>query len=295
MSRKPTEESEVVSIIIPTFNRVESLEKVMSSYLEQRNAKEIMLVDDGSTDATEFYAREMQKNHPKIRYVKNDANRGLPGSRNIGIGQASGKYILFGEDDLVFADDYCEQLLKCMDRHPEAGAVAGRLIYLRKGESPIQSLKRTRDNKGFLIGRHMLAPRFDVDIRDDTRMPYVHACALIKREVFDKVLFDEEYKVNALREESDFFIRVNKAGYEVYLCPSAACFHLPRAKSRGGVWSTGILKYQWWAIKNNNRFINKHYSFLKENPGLKGGKLKFIFLHALNRVRHLILYFLRRE
>ena len=280
-----------ISIIIPTYNRAEILKKVLPSYFTQKHLVEIIIVDDGSTDETEVLIKTFQKQHPNLKYVKHKNNKGLPSARNTGIKHAAGDYVLFGEDDVVFDPGYAEQLSKCLERHPKAGAAAGRIIYLKSDENQNDALKRTKNKKGPLIDKHMLAPKFDVDITEDTLMPYVHACALVKKDVFDKVLFDEEYKVNAAREETDFFINVNKAAYEVYLCPHTTCFHLPRTKSGGGSWETGIFKYQWRMIKNNYRFIKKHYVFLKKNPGLKNGKIKFMFLQIMNRIRHLFLYF----
>lgn len=90
-----------VSIIIPTFNRARTIKRAIESVLNQ-NYKyiEILVIDDGSTDNTEYIVKEI--NSSKIRYIKSNDNKGVSAARNTGIENAVGEYIVFLDSDDVY-------------------------------------------------------------------------------------------------------------------------------------------------------------------------------------------------
>ncbi len=96
---------EKVSIIIPAYNAEKYIERCLKSVLAQKyENKEIIVINDGSTDKTE---EKISKYINKIKYIKKK-NGGLSEARNVGIEKATGKYIMF-----IDADDYIEKdLLK---------------------------------------------------------------------------------------------------------------------------------------------------------------------------------------
>lgn len=111
-----------ISTIIPAYNAAPTLRAAIESVLEQANAPKLQLivVDDGSTDATEAIARS----YPEVEYFRQD-NRGAAAARNLGMQKCIGEYVCF-----LDADDYfhCEKLAKqfqLLDRSPELDAVFG--------------------------------------------------------------------------------------------------------------------------------------------------------------------------
>jgi glycosyltransferase involved in cell wall biosynthesis len=90
------EKSPIVSVVIPTYNRVSRLKRAIDSVCNQSFKHiEIILIDDGSTDETEIMVRE---NFPNISYIKTE-NRGVSAARNLGIKKSRGEYVAFLDSD----------------------------------------------------------------------------------------------------------------------------------------------------------------------------------------------------
>lgn len=93
-----------VSIIIPVYNSRKYLRKCLDSVCNQSlNDIEIIIIDDMSTDNSLDIVRSYEKNDSRIKLIAMDRNYGPGILRNIGINEASGKYIGF-----VDSDDYIE-------------------------------------------------------------------------------------------------------------------------------------------------------------------------------------------
>ncbi|MFR2741643.1 MAG: glycosyltransferase family 2 protein [Streptococcus agalactiae] len=94
---------EKISIIIPVYNVKKYLNDCIQSVINQTyNNLEIILIDDGSTDGSE-YCDEIAKDSRIFVYHK--TNGGLSEARNVGIKISTGKYITF-----IDSDDYIENL-----------------------------------------------------------------------------------------------------------------------------------------------------------------------------------------
>ena len=91
----------LVSAVVPTKNRQNSLRIVLRSVMEQTIRCEVICVDDGSTDAT---VAMLQQEFPTIRILRNQASLGPTAARNAGARAASGKYLLTLDDDCVLAN-----------------------------------------------------------------------------------------------------------------------------------------------------------------------------------------------
>tara|TARA_B100000795_G_scaffold36503_2_gene24032 strand:+ start:3773 stop:4735 length:963 start_codon:yes stop_codon:yes gene_type:complete len=96
---------ELVSIIIPVFNKASFLDETLTSVCGQTYASlEIILIDDASTDGSLSVLEKWKAKDSRIKLVLNAENLGGNKSRNIGISLATGKYtLLFDADDLLSA------------------------------------------------------------------------------------------------------------------------------------------------------------------------------------------------
>lgn len=128
MAGKPS-----VSTVIIFLNAADFIEEAIESVFAQTYADwELLLVDDGSTDASTDIARRYAARHPgRVSYLTHDGhqNRGMSASRNLGIQHARAEYIAFLDADDVWLPDKLEQQVALLRAHPRAGMVVGATHY----------------------------------------------------------------------------------------------------------------------------------------------------------------------
>ena len=109
--------SPLVSIIIPAYNQAQYLRLSIESALAQTYPyREIIVVDDGSTDETAAIAKNYGD---KIRYIYQE-NRGLAGARNTGIRTAKGELIGLLDSDDIWLPEYLQSIVSLANEHPQA-------------------------------------------------------------------------------------------------------------------------------------------------------------------------------
>jgi len=90
----------IVSVIIPTHDRVDLLPRAVDSVRRQTFADfECIIVDDASSDATPALGARLAEADPRVRYVRHEEIRHAAGARNTGMRLARGEYIAFLDDD----------------------------------------------------------------------------------------------------------------------------------------------------------------------------------------------------
>jgi len=90
----------LISIIVPLFNKKNSISRTLSSLLSQdSNNYEVIIIDDGSTDGSDEIAKEYVYKYPlKFRYIYKK-NQGVSSARNAGLSYAIGTWIMFFDAD----------------------------------------------------------------------------------------------------------------------------------------------------------------------------------------------------
>lgn len=113
-----------VSIVLPTFNGERYLKESIESILRQSYQNwELIIVDDCSTDSTPEIAKSFSSMDSRILYVRNERNKKLPASLNVGFSFAKGDYYTWTSDDNYFADDALEIMVNELDSNPDVGVV----------------------------------------------------------------------------------------------------------------------------------------------------------------------------
>lgn len=109
----------LVTVYIPTYNRISLLKRAVESVLNQDYpAIELIVVDDGSSDGTVEYLEYIAKKEHRIRYFVNTANSGACVSRNKAIDAASGFFITGLDDDDYFCSDHISSFISTWDKKP---------------------------------------------------------------------------------------------------------------------------------------------------------------------------------
>lgn len=106
-----------VSIILPTYNRVDVIGRAVASVILQTHDDwELIVVDDGSTDGT---VERLQGLDPRLRIVR-QANQGVYAARNAGLAAAGGRYITFLDSDDEWLPHFLALTTAFLRAHPDA-------------------------------------------------------------------------------------------------------------------------------------------------------------------------------
>lgn len=108
-----------VSVVIPTYNRENTIVRAIQSVLNQTYKKlEILVVDDGSTDNTEKIVQNIKDD--RIKYIRLPHNKGGGAARNIGIRASLGKYIAFLDSDDEWLPEKIEKQLNVFHKSDDS-------------------------------------------------------------------------------------------------------------------------------------------------------------------------------
>jgi GT2 family glycosyltransferase len=119
-----------VSVIIPTYNRAAMVKEAIESVLAQSYAdRELMVVDDGSTDETKAAVASFI---PQLTYVYQE-HQGVSAARNRGAAMARGEYLAFLDSDDLWLANKLKRQMWFMESHPEALICYTDEIWIRRG------------------------------------------------------------------------------------------------------------------------------------------------------------------
>src|SRR6266545_3828623 len=119
----------MISLIIPTYNRAALLERALESAVNldyPPTRYEIVIVDNGSTDATPAVVQNVRDNSAEhnVGYVREE-RLGLHNARHAGVWAAKGDILIFTDDDATFAPGWLRAYAAAFDTHPEMVAAGG--------------------------------------------------------------------------------------------------------------------------------------------------------------------------
>lgn len=243
-----------VSLVIPTYNRREALETTLPAFLAIDGVDEVILVVDGSTDGTaEFLATQQD---PRLKVIE-QANAGAPAARNAGVAAAGGAWLLLADDDCLFPPDYVEVMLRVAAATGADLLGAPWVLETDPDEAAAAVASAQRVDRISFDAEPWLFPKTTVET------PFLVGSGglFMRREVLDRVSYDDEYTVNAWREETDFAIRAAQAGFRSILTPET---HTRRAGMFSGGQHGPAWAYERAVVVNNWRFLQRHGDWLRE-------------------------------
>ena len=117
----------MVSVVIPVFKAAAFVRAALDSALAQPEVAEVLLVEDGSPDASLAVCEELAALHPRVRLLRHPggANRGAGASRNLGLDSACAPYVAFLDADDHFLPGRFVRDVALLDSHADIDGVHG--------------------------------------------------------------------------------------------------------------------------------------------------------------------------
>lgn len=183
---------EKVSVIIPAYNAEKYLKECLDSVVNQTHKNvELIIVNDGSKDATKDILEEYKSKYSNVQVIHTE-NGGVSRARNIGLEYANGDYIMFlDSDDLLVANAI--EILKS-DLKDNNADIAGGMMNSEVSDSEIsiEGTKATVWNGMEAIEKSL----------EDNPYTYSSCAKLFKRQVLDEIRFIEGRKIH----EDSYFV-----------------------------------------------------------------------------------------
>jgi len=210
------------SIIILTHNKLEYTQMCLDSIRRYtpRHMYELIVVDNASTDGTREYLAEQTD----VLTMFNEENVGFPKGCNQGIELARGDSILLLNNDVIVTENWLPLLLECLYSSEEIGAVgpvtnsAGAYQSIQVGYGSIEEMLEFANRHN----RHDPA-------KWEERLKLIGFCLLMKRDAVEKVGPLDERFSPGFCEDTDYSVRLIKAGYKLYLCRNVFVHHFGSA------------------------------------------------------------------
>ena len=188
-----------VSVIMPAYNVAEYVGAALESALAQTFANlEVVVVDDGSSDATPAIAAEVAARDARVRVIRQE-NRGLAGARNRALAEAKADYFALLDSDDLWNSTFLEEQIAILRGRPHVSIVTGnaRVLGGRLDGVPARPCPDTRPD-----------PDLASILADEES---VFIMTVFRRAVYDRIGgFDETMRTN---EDFDYWIRAAAAGF----------------------------------------------------------------------------------
>ena len=259
-----------ISVIIPTFNRKETLKRAIQSVvLQSYTPYEIIVIDDGSDDGTKEWLKD---NYPNVKYIY-QMNSGVSSARNKGIKFARGDWIaLLDSDDEWFPSKLKDQANE-IELNPAAKFLHTNEIWIRNGVR-VNQMKKHKKYGGYIFEKCLDMCRISP------------SSVLIKKDIFDEIgMFDETLKVC---EDYDLWLRF-ASKYPVHFLDQ------PLIKKYGGhsdqlsKVDDGIESYRIRSLKKimNSGILNKKQKTITKDVLVKKMYIYAKGLEKRNKIREL--------
>jgi GT2 family glycosyltransferase len=272
------------SLIVCTYQRCESLKRLLGSIEKQSLYPYEILIIDGSIDGKteKFLHKNSYKN--LIYHRVNENARGLTRQRNYGISKLSSEseIVCFLDDDITLDRYYFENLINTYTSYPKAIAVGGLIVNettwrVLKNNSQIKFDEFSKDGFVRNLGLRNLVrkklnllsdkpPGFMPDFSHGLSVSFLPPTGKVypveffmggvssyRRELFEKIKFSKYFEGYGLYEDMDFCLRASRIG-KMYVNTGARVEHLHEESGRPDFYKYGKMVvrngYYVWKVKN---------------------------------------------
>ena len=214
-----------LSVIIPVFNEVRTIDKIIARVLKEKTPEEVIIVDDGSTDGTfnkiKSQNAKIKNTNQKLKIFHFDKNCGKGAAIRTGIKEAKGDILVIQDADLEYDPKYYTELL--------APIVAGKTQVVYGSRLKSMKLAFWGKNKTPLPW-HYLANRFLSEVTN-----LLYGSNLTDMETGYKMMTKKVYQnlnlvSNRFEIEPEITTKVLKQGFQIFEIPITT---IPRSYQEG--------------------------------------------------------------
>lgn len=284
-----------ISVIVVTWNGLHVLRDCVAALSRQTLDHELIVVDNGSQDAT----REWLAEHaPQAKVIALPSNLGFAGGNNVGLRAATGDYLGLLNNDTIAPPDFLEQLVAPLAADRRIGSAAGVLTFAHQPQT-IASAGIVVSRDGLHRDLWAFQPVASLPAEPIEIFGASGGAVCYRRAALDDAgLFDEGY-FNYL-EDADLAWRLQLRGWRCVLAPEARVLHIYSATSGQGspfkqrllarnrlrvilrCLPLKVLRKHWWPIVRYD-LLALGYGVARLQPAVIAGRL-----HALRQIPELL-------
>lgn len=246
-----------ISVVIPTLNRRDSLNKVLNDLIVQSYKDfEVIILDGGSTDNTESLCNSFKQFFEISFYLQK--NPGIVGAMNEALEYCRGDIFTRTDDDVALSRDWLKEIAETFREYPDAAGVTGPTIIpaerMEKRDLTLFNAKVAQsqslfwrifrkiyhgyfmEGEPFAVSRFFRSGAFSIGsnfessehIKTVLKVDYLESCNWsVKLDLIEKIgRFDNRYGGVSEYFEADAVYRIKKLGGKMYFNPKAKIYHL---------------------------------------------------------------------
>lgn len=226
---------------------------------------ELIVIDNASSDGSADAIEGALRSNPQVRLVRNRFNLGFTGGNNQGMEMSRGRIVGLLNSDTLIPPNALGELYKYLVEHEDVGVVGPKLTH--EDGSPTTSFGYFPTawsvfTGAFLPGwmwgtqRRALGVVPDETLSDPMEVDYVSGAAFfVRREVIDRVGAFDADTFFAYYEETDWCLRIRRAGWKIVFHPNISVVHLEGKSFDMMTAHRRVMQYD-----SAKKFYRKHYS-----------------------------------
>lgn len=256
-----------LSIIIVNYKTKDLTLQTLQSVFAAQGDKEVILVDNGSSDDIPVTVR---RRFPKVKIIESPANIGFAGGNNLGLRRAKGRYLLLLNSDTLVEPDTLVKMVEFMDKNPKVGLSTCRVELAGGAIDPAshRGFPTPWASLTYYSGLEKLFPKSrlfaqyhqgwkSLESTHEIDTP-VGAFFMIRREALRQAgLLDEKFFMYG--EDIDLAFRIKAAGWKIMYTPIVKITHLKGASGINRPDKQIRLKTTRAFFEAMKLFYNKHY------------------------------------
>ena len=253
-----------ISIITINYNQSELTKEFIDSVIEFTHVSisyEIIVVDNCSSIESFKNLKHLLKDY-KVKIIRNNINSGFGGGNMFGVQFASGNYLAFINNDILFIEDSFTPLINFLKNNPKVGVIAPQ--QLDKDLKPAYCYDYFHGIRRLILGSWSIdfykkRKRKKILYNEPFSVDFIQGCFMI----FDKSKFAEvggfDTNLFLYYEEMDICYRLKQKGFESYFVPTTQFIHLKGASTKKNY----LIKKEL----NNSRLyvLRKNHNYIKYN------------------------------